>query len=404
MRHVTTLLLILFFVGSLSAQDLDITEVEPRDLDPELLDVSEATFYFDGPVQVYVENLRYGDNRYAAVLDYDGGRSVEIYAPEEYGAGMRPEAIDLSQAKIEPNPDGTITVTDAIVDGARYAVTLEYSGGRTLATTGQFQRLGPSPQARNMERLQNQLSETEMALEERENRIQELESGNAPVAQLQQRLEERTNRIEQLRTRVSALETRVRQLESPRLPELPQRLHAGFSGQSNSFGSWARPGNTLEQTDADARFAKHVYPVRQSGNEFSYSVSATAPESGWVGYGMHFLADGARTANGYGYGDSYLLWITRDPRNQTNRGYVQLYRSFNDVRMVQVANAILPISSFDDLETTVYVNTAEQEIQVYLEGRYAFTFPAEDLKNLAPEVALRALGPVTFTDLVVRGR
>jgi hypothetical protein len=144
--------------------------------------------------------------------------------------------------------------------------------------------------------------------------------------------------------------------------------------------------------------------VRQSGNEFSYSVSATAPESGWVGYGMHFLADGARTANGYGYGDSYLLWITRDPRNQTNRGYVQLYRSFNDVRMVQVANAILPISSFDDLETTVYVNTAEQEIQVYLEGRYAFTFPAEDLKNLAPEVALRALGPVTFTDLVVRGR
>ncbi|MEX2443762.1 MAG: hypothetical protein WD492_09170 [Alkalispirochaeta sp.] len=404
MRYFTSFLLLIFLVVSVSAQDVDITKIEPRDLDPDLLDVSEASFYFQGPVQVYVENLRYGNNRYAAVLDYDGGRTLEVYAPEEYGAGIRPEAIDLSRAKVELNPDGTISVTDAVVDGYRYAATLKYSNGRTLAATGQIQQLGPSPEARSLARVQGQLREARRELEERENRIQELQSGNPAMAQLQERLEQRNNRIERLGTRVSALESRIQQLESPRLPELPRRLHAGFSGQSNSFGNWARPGNTLEQTDADARFAKHVYPVRQSGTEFSYSVSATAPDSGWVGYGIHFLADGARTTNGYGYGDSYLIWVTRDPRNQTNRGYVQLYRSFNDVRMIQVANAILPISSFDDLETTVYVNTAEREIQVYLEGRYAFTFPAEDLKNLAPEVSLRALGPVTFTDLMVRGR
>lgn len=404
MRHLATFLLFLFLVVSLSAQEVDITEVEPRDIDPELLDVSEASFYFHGPIQVYVENLKYGDNRYAAVLDYDGGRNVEIYAPEEYGAGMRPEAIDLSNAEVELNSDGTITVTDAVLDGYRYAATLAYSDGRTLAATGEIEQLGPSPRSRSLDRMQNQLSEVQMELEEKEDRIQELQSGNAPVAELQNRLEERNGRIEGLRSRVSALENRIRQLESPTLPDLPQQLHAGFSGGSDSFGRWARPGDALEQTDADAKFAKQVYPVRQSGTEFSYSVSATAPDSGWVGYGMHFLAEDADTAQGYGYGDSYLLWVTRDPSNQTDRGYVQLYRSYNDVRMIQVANAILPISSFDDLETTVYVNTAEQEIAVYLEGRYAFTFPAENLKNLAPEIALRALGPITFTDLQVRGR
>lgn len=408
MRYFIVVALLFCVVLSAPAQDVDISDIEPRDLDPELLDLSEASFYFQGPVQVYVHGLKYGDARYAAVLDYDGGNTVEIFPPEDYGADMRPKSIDLSNVEIAPNPDGTITLENAIVDGGRYAATLEYMDGRTLAATEGFERLGPAPSAEmvsadKVERLQSELSEAEETIEKQEGRIEELRSGNQRVAELQDRIEDRDQRISSLRDRVSTLEARVNELESPSVPRLSRRLHSGFSGRSNSFGQWALSGSTLEQTDGDARLAKTVYPVRQSGTEFTYTVEADAADSGWVGYGVHLLAGDAETTQGYGYGDSYLLWVTRDPSYQTNRGYVQLYRSFNDVHMVQVASAVLPVSDFDGLETTVYTDSEEGEIQVFLEGRYAFTFPTDDLKNRAPEVALRALGSVTFTDLTIRG-
>jgi hypothetical protein len=72
--------------------------------------------------------------------------------------------------------------------------------------------------------------------------------------------------------------------------------------------------------------------------------------------------------------------------------------------MVEVASAMLPISSFDELSTTVYADVASDEIEVFLEGQYAFTFPAEDLRADAGSVALRALGPVTFSELTVRSQ
>ena len=290
MRKILVVFLLFGLALGLYAQEVDISDLEPRDLDPELLDVSDASFYFQGPVQIYVEDLEYAGRRYAAVLDYDGGREIEIFAPQEYGAGVRPRALDVSNAEIQFNDDGTITVRNGVIDGYRYAATLRYTGGRTLAAAGQIQRLGPGPEQRAVQRLQAQLADAQDQVEQREDRIEQLREGNAPVATLQDRLNEREQLVASLRTRVSELETRISRLESPDVPRLPQRLHTGFGGQSNSFGQWASPGTTLEQTDSEAKFAKTVYPVRQSGTQFTYTVSATAPDSGWVGYGLHFLA------------------------------------------------------------------------------------------------------------------
>ena len=278
-----------------------------------------------------------------------------------------------------------------------------------------FRSPATSPQgvaAERIDELQQELADAQVDLERAETQVEQLREGNRPVAVLQDevkdleaRLEDRTARIAELDNRVSELRVQLDEARNPTVPQLPRLVHSGFDGQSTSFGRWQSPGRSMEQTDSSARFAKVVYPVQQDGSAFTYAVEASAPDSGWVGYGVHFLAEGFNTANGYGFGRSYLLWVTRDPaNNQTDRGYVQLYQSFNDVHMIEVASAVLPISSFDELRATVHANTVENEIEVFLEGQYAFTFPAQDLSDGAGSVALRALGPVTFTEMVVRSR
>jgi hypothetical protein len=260
-----------------------------------------------------------------------------------------------------------------------------------------------------MDQLQTELAETEADLERAEMQVEQLRGGNEAVAELQDEIEtlesrvaQRNSRVESLESRVSELRERLDQARSPSLPSLPRLAHSGFSGRSTSFGSWSMSGGDMEQTDSGARFAKAVFPVTQSGSGFTYSMTASTPDSGWVGYGVHFLGNGSNTARGYGFGESYLLWVTRDPENQTDRGYVQLYQSFNDVHMIELASAALPISSFDGLTTTAYANGDEDEIQVFVEGQYAFRFPVDNLGSQAGSVALRALGSVTFEEFSVR--
>ncbi len=410
---VTLSLLSFSFLG---AQAVDISGIAPQDLDPSMLDLSDASFYFQGPLELYVDGLQYGDRMYAALLKFDGARTIEVYAPDRYGAGMRPQAIDLSDIELTPHSDGTITIEGAALDGHLYAATVSYVNGRTLEASADFSRIGEVPRVppdvtARIQRLQNNLSTAETTIATQEEQIRELRRGDEAIGDLQDRISslrndvsQRDERITTLRDTVNTLETQVRNLENPRIPGLPRILRSGFDGQSLSFGDWARPGDTLRQTDPTARFAKVVFPVRQAGREFTFSVEATVPDSGWVGYGLHFLADRSETVQGYGYGDSYLVWLTRDPRNQSDRGYIQLYRSFDDIHMIQVASAILPISNFNRVRTTVYVNADDNEAQVFVQGRYAFSFPAENLKTRGSSVAVRALGPVTFTDLTVRGR
>lgn len=415
----TVLFLFVLSVLSLSplvAQDIDISDIAPRDLDPSMLDITDASFYFQGPLELYVDGLQYGDRMYAALLKFDGERTIEVFAPDRYGAGMRPQAIDLSRVSLTPHSDGTITIAGAALDGHLYSATVSYVNGRTLEASADFSRIGEVPRvppdvAARIQRLQDNLSSAESTVETQRQQIQELRRGDEAIGDLQDRIaslrsdvSQRDDRITSLRETVNTLETRIRNLENPRVPRLPRVLRSGFDGQSLSFGDWARPGDTLRQTDPTARFAKVVFPVRQAGREFTFSVEATVPDAGWVGYGLHFLADRSETVQGYGYGDSYLVWLTRDPLNQSDRGFIQLYRSFNDIHMVQVASAILPISNFNRVRTTVYVNADNNEAQVFVEGRYAFSFPAENLKTRGSSVAVRALGPVTFTDLKVRGR
>ncbi len=414
MRYFAAFLLMVGLVFSLAAQDVDISQIDPQDLDPQLLDVSDASFFFQGPMEIYVEDLVYNGRRYAAVLDYDGGTQVEVKAPRDYGADMRPDAIDMSGVEVMLNEDGSVTLEGAVINGFEYRADLVYQDSATLGVARGYDRLGPaaSPAGvteERMDQLQTELADTQTELERAEQRVEQLRGGNEAVADLQDEIEtlesrvaQRNSRVESLQSRVSELREQLDEARNPSIPRLPRLAHSGFSGRSTSFGSWSMSGGNMEQSNANARFAKAVYPVTQSGSGFTYALTASTPDDGWVGYGVHFLGNGSSSAQGYGFGESYLLWVTRDPDNQTDRGYVQLYQSFNDVHMIQLASAALPISSFDGLTTTAYANVDEDEIQVFVEGQYAFAFPVENLGDQAGAVALRALGQITFEDFSVR--
>jgi hypothetical protein len=107
----------------------------------------------------------------------------------------------------------------------------------------------------------------------------------------------------------------------------------------------------------------------------------------------------------YGFGSSYLVWITRDPANtQSDQTFVQLYRSYDDVRMVQLASQAVSASISSPIDVTVYVNRGDGMIVVGVDGEAVITFEDPRIIRSGSAVAVRALGPATVSGLEVRSR
>ena len=146
-------------------------------------------------------------------------------------------------------------------------------------------------------------------------------------------------------------------------------------------------------------------PVSQTSTETLYTIKAKADASGFVGYGLHFFASGDRRGDGYGFGSSYLVWLTRDPAYYgSDTTYLQAYGSFDDVEMLQVASigVAAPIGMTNTTE--VLYNKANGSVSVSVNGTeyISFTIPAMYRLRSCSKVALRALGKVTFSDLTVK--
>jgi hypothetical protein len=213
------------------------------------------------------------------------------------------------------------------------------------------------------------------------------------------------------RNQISSLQSQLQQAgratDDPlaRIADLQRTVKSGFGGGSSLTGSWSLSGTRLRQTATDQLFAKYGIPVRQNSNELVYTFEGSGPNEGWSGYGMHFLASNPDRANSYGFGSSYLIWVTRDPRNtQSESTFVQLYRSYDDVRMVQVASKAIARPITSTTEVMVYVNRAEGSTIVAAEGNPVFTFEDPSIIRSGAYIAPRALGPATLSGLTVRSR
>jgi hypothetical protein len=93
------------------------------------------------------------------------------------------------------------------------------------------------------------------------------------------------------------------------------------------------------------------------------------------------------------------VWLTRDKGYyKSDSTYVQLYRSYDDVTMVQIGSVAIPESISSELDTEVIYDRTKRTISVFVNGKKRLEQVVEDPIWSGDSVALRTLGAgVTFT-------
>lgn len=396
MKKTVALVLALALATAVFGQSVDVGEIEIRDLDLTKADLSDAQFYFAGPVDLLVLGVEYMGEEYAALLKYDGRGRVEIAVPSQTTPQGLPYALDVSEVRATLVSDG-IRLSNVIADGHYFAGKLVPTSQLDLAVAPPIEmggEAGDSGLAEDVTELREQLADL-----------------RSRVAQTESERDEAREQLGDARSQVASLEDRLQTagrgagdaLEP--VTNVRRTVTRGFGGGSAVSGTWSTSGNRLSQTSANELYAKYVVPVRQNANELVYTFEGSGASRGWSGYGLHFLASESESGDLYGYGSSYLVWITRDPRHtQSESTFVQLYRSFDDVHMVQLANRAIPRSIDGSFEVTVYVNRSEGTIVLGIDGDPVLTFENADLIRSGSAVASRALGAATLSDFEVRSR
>jgi len=177
----------------------------------------------------------------------------------------------------------------------------------------------------------------------------------------------------------------------------------GFAMGTPVSGEWTLAGGNLTQENTLLPHAKYLLAIAQKKTNYLYSFSAIATGGGRLGYGLHFFASGHSGEDLYGFGSSFLVWVTRDVEHYRNGGtYVQLYRSFDDRRMIEAGSVLVQDSIAEVLSMEVYVNADVGIISVSINGDLKLFLPVKDFNFEGTGVALRTLGgPVVFRSLEV---
>lgn len=410
MKKVLMLSLLCIVIGfSAVAQDLDtLLQMDPQS--PEFaaaveqmmgeVNLDNVEFYFAGPVDLLVRNVVFDGVRYAALLSYDGEGNFEIRVPSSSSAAGLPMALDLSEATVSADLE-KIRISDVIADGYYFSGDLVLQDSITemmLAQAYIGQPVG------------------EVDVDAYVAQIDELEEENADL-RAQLRSAQRTadssddERVAALQDEIASLNRQIDRLESGDMAASPAdraddvtRTVPEAQG-TPARGNWSMSSAGMRQADAGELFAKYVVPARQSASELVYELSGRANGDGWRGFGLHFLASNSQAASRYGFGQSYLLWVNRDPVNLgTDETYVQLYKSFDDVRMIQVASKAIAGDIGNGVDVTAYVDRDAKTIYVVVDDEVLFEYQDDSFYSSGSNIAVRALGDVTITNVEVRTR
>jgi hypothetical protein len=179
----------------------------------------------------------------------------------------------------------------------------------------------------------------------------------------------------------------------------------GFVPVARATGTWDVKGAVIRQLDANQFFAKLGSHLTGTGEPLRLSVSARSLGTGWVGLGLHVLVSGKGTHRGYGEGDSWLVWLTRDPVHfAKNPVRLQVYHSVDDVKMDLVSevpvNAIM--KDWNQLEVTL--DPAAHTVAARVNGGDALTVAVTGPWAPGPSIVLRALDRAEFKDFLVEAK
>lgn len=168
-------------------------------------------------------------------------------------------------------------------------------------------------------------------------------------------------------------------------------------------GEWETTTETARQTDSTARFAKLRIPYEQDGRPRLYRFVGKALDRGWAGLGLHFSIEGVERPRGYGHGQSFLIWLTRDESVYgTDDTFLEIYRSYDDVDMNRVSQSRARGTLGEDHVVEVLFDPGSGFVTVAVNGiehvRYRLEYPG----GASVELAFRALNQAEFRHLEVR--
>jgi len=216
--------------------------------------------------------------------------------------------------------------------------------------------------------------------------------------------------IEKLRQSISVTETSAApepegiETAGASKPLFNKVLLTGFGTGRPQMGRWHVTDTEIIQKDETQYFAKYVLSIKQTEKPTLFSFHARSSGEGWVGLGMHFYASGNNNKLGYGYGNSLLFWLTRDPKYYGTRDtHAQLYKSNDSVNMAMVLNSIIEEDISDDLKIDILYEPAEEYFTVFINEEEKLKYKTWFNLDRGMEIAFRTLGGgSSFSDLAVK--
>jgi len=355
-----------------------VSVVSAQTIDPNLIDASRAKVSIAGPDKVYVRSIYYAGESLSGLLVYNGRDGATVYGPYFAEDKYLQDDVELGYVKFKIEQGGTLLISDVMVGkDLAYSGRVQWDGGDTVRLLSYWESVPPTTKEEE-------------------------------IATLQRRVRELEQREPEKVTVERVVEKVVEKAAPEKVEELPSRtVFSGFYGGNALTGKWTASSSSARQTDAKQLYAKYTLPVNQSQTETLYSFNAKLSGKGWIGYGLHFFASGDRQGDKYGFGQSFLVWLTRDPfYYRNNRTYLQIYRSYDDITMIEVASVSIAESILSSLAVDVYYDKSSNLIAAYVNGSKKLEFKEVDpALRSGNKVAFRTLGgEVEFSGFTIKTR
>ena len=367
MKSIFGLIFLLVFSSPLFPGPESISEV----------DFSKARISIAGPNSVYMRGVEYKDSRYSVVitaLDTDG-ESWQVTAVYKEEDNMAPPSTVLDLAEITPVGKDKLVISGIVVEDRSFAASfnIDRSGRLTLDTALQ-------PAAMPEEKYAEQLGELE---DDRMERLQRIAA-----------LEKEKNRLAEALEEVEAGDASEDKQEAEE-PVFTTSIMEGFIRTVPQLGSWEVTATEATQIETDQYFAKLLLPLSGQPKPTLYSFQTRSRAYGWTGVGVQILSasDPAHGEADYGFDDSLLIWLTRDPDFYgTENTRLQLYRSDKSVMMELVLDAVISEPLTEYLNIAILLEPMEEYITVSVNGIEKLKYKIWFGKDTKFKVALRALG------------
>jgi len=145
--------------------------------------------------------------------------------------------------------------------------------------------------------------------------------------------------------------------------------------------------------------AKYVVATDFDFIPLRFSFKAQSTGKRWVGVGVHLYVSESTTAEGWGKGESILVWLTYDKVHFTeNQTRIQLYHSYADSRMDMIAEAPAAVDIFEFNRFEIDVDPQKGNVFVRLNGTDALDAAGILGLRKIEEIALRAIDTASFGD------